>query len=118
MGSTAGAAFLDELARRIALGVASICTVLLDPELVVLGSGVGSAGGDELAGRVQRAVAGMCLARPRVEASTILDRPVVSGALLVAVEQARERVFFGDPQLGGARTVTKRSGSPPVWGPV
>jgi predicted NBD/HSP70 family sugar kinase len=105
VGSAAGAAFLDELARRIALGVASICTVL-DPELVVLGSGVGSAGGDELAGRVQRAVAGMCLARPRVEASTILDRPVVSGALLVAVEQARERVFFGDPQLGGARTVT------------
>jgi predicted NBD/HSP70 family sugar kinase len=93
--SAAGAAFLDELARRIALGVASICTVL-DPELVVLGSHVGSAGGDELAGRVQQAVAGMCLARPRVEASTILDRPVVRGALLVAVEQARERVFFDD----------------------
>lgn len=96
VASAAGAAFLDELARRIALGVASICTVL-DPELVVLGSHVGSAGGDELAGRVQRAVAGMCLARPRVEASTILDRPVVRGALLVAVEQARERVFFSDP---------------------
>ena len=93
VGGAAGTAFLDELARRIALGVASICTVL-DPELVVLGSHVGSAGGDELAGRVQRAVAGMCLARPRVEASPILDGPVVRGALLVAVEQARERVFF------------------------
>ncbi|MEU6785946.1 ROK family protein [Nonomuraea angiospora] len=91
----AGAGFLDELARRIALGVASICAVL-DPELVVLGSHVGSAGGDELAGRVQQAVARMCLARPRVEASAILDRPVVRGALLVAVEQARERVFFAD----------------------
>ncbi|MGW4963469.1 ROK family transcriptional regulator [Nonomuraea sp. NPDC004186] len=98
VGSAAGAAgagFLDELARRIALGVASICAVL-DPELVVLGSHVGSAGGDELAGRVQQAVARMCLARPRVEASAILDRPVVRGALLVAVEQARERVFFTD----------------------
>ncbi|WP_345457981.1 ROK family transcriptional regulator [Actinoallomurus oryzae] len=93
--STTGAAFLDELARRIALGVASICTVL-DPELVVLGSHVASAGGDELAGRVQRAVADMCLARPRVEASTVPDRPVVRGALLVAVEHARERVLFGD----------------------
>ncbi|MCC5580948.1 ROK family transcriptional regulator [Microtetraspora sp. AC03309] len=92
-GSAQGAAFLDELARRIALGVASICAVL-DPELVVLGSDVGSAGGDELAGRVQRAVAGICPARPRVEASTILDGPVVRGALLVAIEQARERVFF------------------------
>ncbi|MFI7133545.1 hypothetical protein ACIBQ1_48270 [Nonomuraea sp. NPDC050153] len=35
-------AFLDEPARRIALGVASICAVL-DPEPVVLGSHVGSA---------------------------------------------------------------------------
>jgi predicted NBD/HSP70 family sugar kinase len=96
VGSATGAAFLDELARRIALGVASICTVL-DPELVVLGGEVGSAGGDELAGRVQRAVAGMCLARPRVEASTILEGPVVRGALLVAIEQARERVFFDAP---------------------
>ncbi|MFB9831164.1 ROK family transcriptional regulator [Actinoallomurus acaciae] len=95
VGSAAGAGFLDELARRIALGVASICTVL-DPELVVLGSHVGSAGGGELAGRVQRAVAGMCLARPRVEASAIPDRPAVRGALLVAVEQARERVLFAD----------------------
>ncbi|MFF4621974.1 ROK family transcriptional regulator [Nonomuraea jabiensis] len=95
VGSVAGAAFLDELARRIALGVASISAVL-DPELVVLGSHVGSAGGDELAGRVQQAVARMCLARPRVEASAIPDRPVVRGALLVAVEQARERVFFAD----------------------
>ncbi|MGW6497400.1 ROK family transcriptional regulator [Nonomuraea angiospora] len=94
-GSAAGVGFLDELARRIALGVASICAVL-DPELVVLGSHVGSAGGDELAGRVQQAVARMCLARPRVEASAIPDRPVVRGALLVAVEQARERVFFAD----------------------
>ncbi|GLY78435.1 ROK family transcriptional regulator [Actinoallomurus iriomotensis] len=93
---SAAVEFLDELARRIALGVASICTVL-DPELVVLGSHVGFAGGDELAGRVQRAVAGMCLARPRVTASTIPDRPVVRGALLVAVDQARERVFFGEP---------------------
>ncbi|MEV4581448.1 ROK family protein [Nonomuraea jabiensis] len=91
----AGAAFLDELARRIALGVASISAVL-DPELVVLGSHVGSAGGGELAGRVQQAVARMCLARPRVAASAIPDRPVVRGALLVAVEQARERVFFAD----------------------
>ncbi|MBE1591899.1 hypothetical protein ACFPOI_15230 [Nonomuraea angiospora] len=77
------------------MGVASICAVL-DPELVVLGSHVGAAGGGELAGRVQRAVARMCLAQPRVEASAIPDRPVVRGALLVAVEQARERVFFAD----------------------
>ncbi|MEU6719605.1 ROK family protein [Nonomuraea sp. NPDC046802] len=94
-GSMMGAAFLDELARRIALGVASICAVL-DPELVVLGSHVGAAGGEELAGRVQRAVAGMCLARPRVEATTVLDWPVLRGAVLVGVDQARERVFFSD----------------------
>ncbi|PZG28437.1 sugar kinase [Spongiactinospora gelatinilytica] len=95
VASPAGAPFLDELARRIALGVASICTVL-DPELVVLGSDVGSTGGPALAGRVERAVAGMCLGRPRVVASDVPGGPVVRGALLIGIGQARDRVFFGE----------------------
>jgi predicted NBD/HSP70 family sugar kinase len=38
------AAFLDDLAQRVAVGVASVC-VVLDPGLVVLGGEVGRAGG-------------------------------------------------------------------------
>src|SRR5580693_5013590 len=44
-GGTGGAeAFLDDLAQRVAVGVASVC-VVLDPGLVVLGGEVGRAGG-------------------------------------------------------------------------
>ncbi|GAA3241932.1 ROK family transcriptional regulator [Streptomyces thermocoprophilus] len=48
---TAGA-FLDALADRVAIGVASVVAVL-DPGCVVLGGEVGRAGGDALAGRVE-----------------------------------------------------------------
>ena len=55
-GRQRAVAFLDELARRVAVGVASVCLVL-DPGLVVLGGEVGRAGGSALAGRVAAGVA-------------------------------------------------------------
>ena len=58
-----GAAFLDELAHRVSIGVAAVC-VVLDPGLVVLGGTVGKAGGTELAARVAAEVPRLCLARP------------------------------------------------------
>lgn len=90
-----GDAFLDELARRIAIGVASVA-VVLDPELVVLGGRLGGRGGAELSGRVQREVARLAPAAPRVEASTVTGNPVLRGALHAAVEQARDGVFAVD----------------------
>src|SRR3984957_1146851 len=47
---SAGAAFLDELAHRVSIGVAAVC-VVLDPGLVVLGGPVGKAGGGARARR-------------------------------------------------------------------
>ncbi|MEV6987094.1 ROK family transcriptional regulator [Sphaerisporangium sp. NPDC051017] len=91
-GSAEGGAFLDELAGRIALGVASICAVL-DPELVVLGGDAGTAGGRDLARRVQRAVSAMYLAEPCVVASEVPRDPVLQGAVHMAMRQARELVF-------------------------
>lgn len=90
-----GSAFLDEMARRIAIGVASVA-VVLDPELVVLGGRLGGRGGGELSGRVQQEVARLCPASPRVEASTVTGNPVLRGALHAAVEQARDGVFTVD----------------------
>ena len=81
-------AFLDELARRVALGVASVCTVL-DPGLVVLGGEVGLAGGSVLADRVAAEVTRMCPARPRIVPTAVAAQPVLRGALLAAVDQAR-----------------------------
>ncbi len=80
--------FLDELARRVALGAAAVCTVI-DPGLVVLGGEVGLAGGTELADRVAAEVARICPVRPRVVPTAVSSEPVLRGALLTAVNQAR-----------------------------
>jgi predicted NBD/HSP70 family sugar kinase len=84
----AGAPFLDDLAQRVAVGVASVC-VVLDPGLVVLGGEVGRAGGAALAARVAADVAAICPARPRVVPTGVPGEPVLRGAMLAAVDQAR-----------------------------
>lgn len=80
--------FLGELAHRVALGVTSVCTVL-DPGLVVLGGEVGHAGGTELADRVAAEVTRRSPASPRIVPTRVPSEPVLRGALLVAVGQAR-----------------------------
>ncbi|HEY0718561.1 MAG TPA: ROK family transcriptional regulator [Streptosporangiaceae bacterium] len=80
--------FLSEVARRVALGVASI-SVVLDPGLVVLGGTVGMAGGTALADRVAAEVDRICPASPRVVPTSVTGAPVLRGAMLAAVDQAR-----------------------------
>jgi predicted NBD/HSP70 family sugar kinase len=94
-----GAAFLDELAHRVAVGVASVC-VVLDPGLVVLGGDVGRAGRDALADRVAVRVAAISPARPRVVPTGVPGEPVLQGAMLAAVAQARAALLasVADPQ--------------------
>ncbi|WP_189236830.1 ROK family transcriptional regulator [Planomonospora parontospora] len=87
-----GTALLDDIAGRLALGVASVC-VVLDPGLVVLAGEVGQAGGDALTTRIEEAVARICPVRPQVAASEVEGNPVLRGAVLEALEQAREEIF-------------------------
>ena len=89
---TAGGAVLDELARRLALGVASTC-VVLDPPLVVLAGEVGQAGGSALAERVQHEVAAITLVTPRVVVTRLTDEPILRGALQTALDAVRDEVF-------------------------
>jgi predicted NBD/HSP70 family sugar kinase len=84
----AAGAFLGELAHRVAVGVASVC-VVLDPGLVVLGGEVGQAGGAAVADRVAAAVASIWPSRPRVVPTGVTGEPVLRGAMLAAVAQAR-----------------------------
>jgi predicted NBD/HSP70 family sugar kinase len=102
--TAAAAAFLDELAERVAVGVASVC-VVLDPGLVVLGGEVGRAGGGALASRVAAGVARICPARPRVVPTGVPGEPVLRGAMLAAVEQARAALLasVADPSRASAR---------------
>ncbi len=81
-------AFLGELAHRVAVGVASVC-VVLDPGLVVLGGEVGRAAGTALADRVAAAVASIWPSRPRVVPTAVPGEPVLRGAMLAALAQAR-----------------------------
>ncbi|GAB3971300.1 ROK family transcriptional regulator [Plantactinospora sp. CA-294935] len=89
---TEGGPVLDEVARRLALGVASSC-VVLDPPLVVLAGEVGQAGGTALAERVQHEVAAITLVTPRVVPTELTDEPVLRGALRVALDAVRDEVF-------------------------
>ncbi|CAM3388334.1 ROK family protein [Stackebrandtia soli] len=88
----AGQKFLHEIAGRMALGVASVCSVL-DPALVVLGGEVGYAGGDVLASIVEEAVPRIAPISPRVVVGTAAERPVLQGALRVALDTVREGIF-------------------------
>ena len=88
----AGEPVLADLARRVALGVAAVC-VVLDPALVVLGGEVGRAGGEVLADLVAEQVARLAPVSPRVVVTQVPEDAVLQGALLTAMDTAREEVF-------------------------
>jgi len=83
---------VDEEARRIALHIAPISAVT-DVGLVVLGGGIGTNGGDLLYDRIRTQLAEWLPAPPRVEASSLGDAAVLTGALAVGLRAARENVF-------------------------
>jgi hypothetical protein len=87
-----GDAFLGELASRVATGVAAV-SVVLDPGLVVLGGEVGLAGGTVLASRVAAEVGRICPAKPEVVPTGVSGGPVLRGAILAAVDQARDELL-------------------------
>ncbi|MFF7896459.1 ROK family transcriptional regulator [Streptomyces sp. NPDC007907] len=91
-GPAPAVAFLDALAGRIAVGVASVVAVL-DPGCVVLGGEVGRAGGVELARRVRDRLARMTPLPTEVRATTLGGGAVLRGALLTARERAQEELF-------------------------
>lgn len=95
------AAFLDEVARRIALGVSSVCAVL-DPALVVLSGEVGVAGGDRLADLVAQHVRRIAPVDPIIGASVLGDSAVLEGATQHAVLSARQSLLerVGEPVDG------------------
>jgi predicted NBD/HSP70 family sugar kinase len=88
----AGDQVLDELAERLALGVAATC-VVLDPPLVVLAGEVSQAGGPGLAERVEREVAAITLVTPKVVITGVETEPVLHGALHTALDAVRDEVF-------------------------
>ncbi|MEU7024752.1 ROK family transcriptional regulator [Streptomyces sp. NPDC046203] len=85
-------AFLDELAGRLALGVASVAAVL-DPGRVILAGETGHRGGPDLAARVEARLATLSPMRTEVRATTLGDTAILRGALLTARDAAQEALF-------------------------
>lgn len=90
--ATGNQGFLDELAERLAVGVAAV-SVVLDPGLVVLSGDVGRAGGKVLAAGVEEAVGRICPTRPTVAVTEVEGNAVLRGAIVAALDRAREEVF-------------------------
>src|SRR5262249_19543065 len=99
-GDRRGGQFLDELAGRVATGVAAI-SVVLDPGLVVLSGEVGLAGGLPLASRVAAEVGRICPASREVLPTGVTGGPVLRGAILAAVELARVELLESVASLEG-----------------
>jgi predicted NBD/HSP70 family sugar kinase len=83
-------AVVDHVAQRLATAIASVIAVI-DPELVVLGGGIG--GNPSLLAPVRRTVAGLVPLTTRIEASTLGDQAALSGAVAIALQEARTLLF-------------------------
>ena len=82
-------------AARLALAIATI-TPVLDPEIVILGGGIGR-NGDLLLEPIERELRQLMPFKPRVAVSALGDDAVLQGAVAIALEAARERVFARIP---------------------
>ncbi|MDR6640390.1 ROK family transcriptional regulator [Paenarthrobacter nitroguajacolicus] len=88
--------FIQDLASRIALGLAAIVTVL-DPDLIMLGGKFGAAGGQNLASVVQEELSRVLATSPasatRIVSYPVTDGAALSGALQTALAKARDKAF-------------------------
>ncbi|RKN44740.1 ROK family transcriptional regulator [Streptomyces hoynatensis] len=94
------AGFLDELAGRVAVGIAGVIAVL-DPGCVLLGGEVGRAGGQALVDHVARRLRALSPLEAEVRAATVGGSPVLGGALAVALDAARADLFGPGAAVAG-----------------
>jgi predicted NBD/HSP70 family sugar kinase len=91
-GAERARAGLEELATRLATGLAAIVSVL-DPELIVLAGDVPLAGGEPLRALVERELHTMTIPHPPLRLSSVDGNPVLAGALHLALGETREELF-------------------------
>jgi predicted NBD/HSP70 family sugar kinase len=95
--------FLDDLARRVAGGIANLVAVA-DPQLVLLCGDTSRAGGENFAALVQGRLHQLVLPRTPVGCASVQGNAVRAGALQSALAKTREDVFgVVTPTLLGSR---------------
>ncbi|MEU4672117.1 ROK family transcriptional regulator [Amycolatopsis sp. NPDC023774] len=106
-------AFLDDLARRVAGGLASLVAVA-DPQLILLSGDTSRAGGEEFATLVAEKLHELVLPRTPVALASVQGNAVRAGALQSALATAREGVFgVVTPTLRGpSRPAEDTAGAP------
>lgn len=80
------------LAGRITKGAFALVAVL-DPGLVVLGGSTGRDGGEELASLVDERIRALTPAPTQVRATTVEGNAILQGAVLTALDLARDAVY-------------------------
>lgn len=88
--------FLQELAERLAAGIATIVAVL-DPPLIVLAGSTCQAGGSVLLDLTRTELARISPFSTPLVASSVVGSPVLAGAVDTAVALGRAAVFGGSP---------------------
>jgi predicted NBD/HSP70 family sugar kinase len=94
-GDAAARARVDQVAARMARGIAAM-VLALDPEMVVVGGTLTQAG-DLLVDALRRHVLPLCLSPTRVEASTLAGESVGLGAVRLALDRIEVDLFRVDP---------------------
>jgi predicted NBD/HSP70 family sugar kinase len=87
-----GTPFLEELAERLAVGLAPVVAVL-DPELIVLTGAMLQAGGETLRALMTTALHEIVIPRPRLVLSEVAQEPVLAGAIESALAQTKQELF-------------------------
>ena len=93
-GDSRAAAVVEEEAGRIAIAIAAVAPVL-DPQLVVLGGGIGS--NPDLLPAVERRLREISPFGPRLATSQLGEQAVLHGAVVTALESARDQLFTRKP---------------------
>ena len=92
--------FFAELGYRVAAALTGAIGIL-DPEMVVLGGDVGRAGGRALCESVIGVLKRLPIAIPQIVPTAVSSNAVRAGAVELALEHARERVFTGGSAARG-----------------
>ena len=82
---------LEIEAQRLALAIAAV-TPVVDPQLVILGGGIGR-NADLLLESIDSELQELLPFRPKLAISALGDDAVLQGAIAIALETARDRVF-------------------------
>jgi len=84
--------FLTELAGRYAAGLAAVVAII-DPSTVVLAGSILTAGGEPLRSAIEAQLLDVAIRSPHLLLGELVDQPVMAGALLVSLDNTRDRIF-------------------------